>query len=149
MIPITIDGEQFALSFSHSKFDPSTEKKVVYKRVNGEVASVEVVDYVPRRRRDSECRIVRLVKTAGDDVITYELVARGKASCSPEDNFCKETGRVKALADALRRAKKSSDPLFGVHDEASSKRFQAVEDQVWGQYMNRASIRSHYKEIAA
>lgn len=154
MIPIQIDGQQFALSFSHTKFDHTK-----IKTLRGEGERAQIVEIIPRRRRDTACRIVRLTTVVSDgiNVTGYDTIASGKSSCSPDpdpitgkyDNFCKETGRVKALEDAIRRAKKSTDPLFNVHDEASAKRFQAIEDQIWGQYLNRFSVRQHYKEIAA
>lgn len=141
MIPITIDGQQFALSFSHSKFDHTKVKRIINN---------EFVEVVPRRRRDTECRIIRVTEASpSPDAYGYTVVATGKSSCSPEDNFSKSTGRENALLDAIRRAKKSSDPMFNVHDAASAEHFHAVEDQIWGQYDNRASVRRHYKEIAA
>lgn len=138
MIPITLDGQKYALRFSHSKFDHTKVKAIVNN---------EFVEIVPRRRRETACTIVRIVDDA--NAMGYAHVSTGKSSCSPEDNFCKETGRTQALYDALRRAKKSDDPLFTVKDAASAEHFHAIEDQVWGQYDMRSSIRNHYKEVAA
>lgn len=145
MIPITIDGQKYAISFSHSPFDHSKVKAIVNN---------EFVEIVPRRRRETQCRILRMTSVeiasgTGLAIIGHDLVACGSSSCSPEDNFCKETGRTQALFAALRAAKKSDDPLFHVHDAASADHFHAVEDQVWGQYDGRAAIRTHYKEVAA
>lgn len=39
-----------------------------------------------------------------DDRLTLAKLARGTARCSPRDNFCKETGRKVALADALKKS---------------------------------------------
>lgn len=142
MIPIMIDGAKYALRFSHSKFDHAKVKAIVNN---------EFVEIVPRRRRETTCAIVRISDTgvAEDRIVGYDIVATGKSSCSPEDNFSKETGRTQALFDALRRAKKSDDPVFKVHDARSASHFHAVEDQVWSQYDTRYTIRSHYKEVAA
>lgn len=74
-------GERVAVMFKHPRTDIGSKKEPVIQR-------------------STTCTIAYL----GEDGRPGQPVATATVVCSPQDNFCKETGRKLALTRALRRS---------------------------------------------
>jgi hypothetical protein len=71
-------------------------------------------------RRSVVCELVD-VDTSGAKPVT-KLASMGRSICHPKDSFCKETGRKRALADALNAGN------YGILDRKI----------IWNAYLNRS-----------
>ena len=71
------------------------------------------------QRRSVVCELVD-VDSSGAKPVT-KVVDMGRSICHPKDSFCKETGRKRALADALKMGN------YGVFERKT----------IWSAYLNR------------